>query len=190
MKHLKPEDYVVTDWSGGKTIQLAIAPEGAIYADRDFLWRLSSATVDLEESDFTPLPDYHRWIAPLDGEMILTHNGGEDVVLQPFETHFFDGADETHSRGKCTDFNLMLRKEKCKGEICSIRFDDTTSRVLHFDESTGTVILYCVTGSAAVTAGETVTLAPKESLFLDDGFSSLSIEAAPGTVLMMAEIKK
>ena len=55
--HLTKDDYVVSQWSGGTTTQLAIAPSGAQYGDRAFLWRLSSATVDLEESDFTPLPD-------------------------------------------------------------------------------------------------------------------------------------
>ena len=33
--HLTSKDYVVSNWSGGKTIQIAIAPEGAVYADRD-----------------------------------------------------------------------------------------------------------------------------------------------------------
>jgi len=47
-KLLTKEDYVTTTWSGGTTTQLAIAPEGAVYADRDFLWRLSSAGVELE----------------------------------------------------------------------------------------------------------------------------------------------
>lgn len=46
-KLLTKEDYVTTTWSGGTTTQLAIAPEGAVYADRDFLWRLSSAGVEL-----------------------------------------------------------------------------------------------------------------------------------------------
>ena len=36
------EQYVTTRWSGGTTTQLAIAPEGAVYADRDFLWRTRS----------------------------------------------------------------------------------------------------------------------------------------------------
>ena len=46
--HLTKDDYVVSQWSGGTTTQLAIAPSGAQYGDRAFLWRLSSATVDLE----------------------------------------------------------------------------------------------------------------------------------------------
>ncbi len=41
---------------GGATTQLAIAPKGAVYADRDFLWRLSSATVELDCSTSRPCP--------------------------------------------------------------------------------------------------------------------------------------
>ena len=49
MRKLTESDYRISDWSGGKTVQIAIAPEDAQYADRAFLWRLSSATVDLDE---------------------------------------------------------------------------------------------------------------------------------------------
>ena len=54
MLRLTQKDYVVSQWSGGTTTQIAIAPQGAQYGDRTFLWRLSSATVDLDASDFTP----------------------------------------------------------------------------------------------------------------------------------------
>ena len=64
---LTQDQYLTTLWSGGTTTQMAIAPEGAVYADRDFLWRFSSAKVELEHSDFTPLPDYVRLIAVLHG---------------------------------------------------------------------------------------------------------------------------
>lgn len=40
-----------------------------MYADRDFLWRLSSAKVELDHSDFTPLPDYERLISVLHGDL-------------------------------------------------------------------------------------------------------------------------
>lgn len=83
LTHLTPADYVTTQWSGGATTQLAIAPKGAVYADRDFLWRLSSATVELDESDFTPLPAYDRVISTLRGYMVLAHNGGERLTLRP-----------------------------------------------------------------------------------------------------------
>ena len=79
--HMTPDNYIVSQWSGGTTTQVAIAPEGAVYADRDFLWRISSASVDLDESDFTALPDYHRWISTLKGGMTLSHEGGEKIYV-------------------------------------------------------------------------------------------------------------
>ena len=110
-------DYAVSAWSGGTTTQLAIFPPEAKYSDRDFLWRVSSATVELEESDFTALPDYDRLIATLRGEIVLTHNGGAPLTLRPFEVHAFSGADATHSVGRCTDFNLMLRRGRASGTM-------------------------------------------------------------------------
>ena len=107
IQHLTPSDYITTKWSGGLTTQLGIAPAGAVYADRDFLWRLSSATVEDTESDFTALPDYERLISTLEGTIELNHNGGEKLTLNPYEVHRFDGGDDTHSWGCCRDFNLL-----------------------------------------------------------------------------------
>ena len=109
IQHLTPSDYITTKWSGGLTTQLGIAPASAVYADRDFLWRLSSATVEDAESDFTALPDYERLISTLEGTIELNHNGGEKLTLNPYEVHRFDGGDDTHSWGRCRDFNLLLR---------------------------------------------------------------------------------
>ena len=87
LTQLTPADYVTTQWSGGATTQLAIAPKGAVYADRDFLWRLSSATVELDESDFTPLPAYDRVISTLRG-CVTAHfpHGTETLALHAGET--------------------------------------------------------------------------------------------------------
>ena len=66
----------VSSWAGGTTTELSIAPENGNYQSRDFLWRLSSATVELEESTFTSLPDFDRIILTLEGEMDICHDGG------------------------------------------------------------------------------------------------------------------
>ena len=108
IQHLTPSDYITTKWSGGLTTQLGIAPAGAVYADRDFLWRLSSATVEDAESDFTALPDYERLISTLEGTIELNHNGGEKLTLNPYEVHRFDGGDDTHSWGE----SHLKRNEK------------------------------------------------------------------------------
>lgn len=155
MKHLTQEQYRVSEWSGGKTVEIAIAPDGAEYAGRDFLWRLSSATVELDESDFTALPDYERWIAPLCGGLRLRHNAGQELRLSEYETHRFDGADATHSWGRCTDFNLMLRKGRCEGGIFAITGRAGEQKPL---EAPDELILYCARGAVEIDVGGTRTL--------------------------------
>ena len=92
IQHLTPGDYITAKWSGGLTTQLGIAPEGAVYSGRDFLWRLSSATVEDAESDFTALPDYERLISTLEGTIELSHNGGEKLLA-----HALPLADECYA---------------------------------------------------------------------------------------------
>ena len=192
MKKLTASDYRISDWSGGKTIQIAIAPEDALYADRTFIWRLSSATVDLDESEFTSLPDYLRFIAPLSGEMELTHNGGDPVMLAPYEVHRFDGADSTHSRGRCTDFNLMLRKGVCDGSISGLRADRDTVQTFLPEPDAETVIIYCAEGSVSVSCGEeSAELTEREALLLEGGaIGPLKIAFQEGTGAMCAQIRR
>ena len=118
---LSTTDYLTSNWSGGTTTQLLIEPPRAEYAARDFLWRISSASVSLPESDFTALPDYDRFIAVIDGGMTLSHDGGAPLELTPGVVHRFSGASATHSVGRCTDFNLMLRRGLAEGTMQAVR---------------------------------------------------------------------
>jgi len=110
IKIIKKEDLETKEWSGGTTTQLYIYPEDALYEKRDFLFRISTATVDIEESFFTKLPGISRCIMPLEGEMELNHKGHYAVTLKKFETDSFEGDWETTSKGKVKDFNLMTNK--------------------------------------------------------------------------------
>ena len=159
LRKLRPCDYRTSTWSGGTTTQIAIFPPEAEYADRDFLWRVSSAAVELEESDFTPLPDYERLISTLSGEISLSHNGGAPLRLRPFEVHAFSGADATHSRGRCRDFNLMLRRGRVSGTMEALRLTEsplclrTEASAACPPSAPGEVcLLYCVEGIARVAA--------------------------------------
>ena len=116
VKMYQKEDYPVSNWSGGKTTQLFIYPENSEYAKRNFLFRISSATVDCERSEFTSLPGVDRVILPLKGSLHLFYEGHGEKVLAPYEQDRFDGGWNTVSVGKATDFNLMLR-EGTKGEV-------------------------------------------------------------------------
>lgn len=107
---IKSEGFKTSKWSGGETTQLAIFPPEKEYINRDFVWRLSSATCELEESDFTHLPDFDRVLMVLEGEVVLNYEGKKVVKLGKLEQDSFDGAIKTKSFGKITDLNLMVKK--------------------------------------------------------------------------------
>lgn len=110
IKIYSKSDNITSTWSGGKTTQLWILPIGGNYATRNFEARISSATVTLNESDFTSLPGVVRYITPLSGGFTLSHPNGKSVTLTPLsEPYRFDGGTITHCVGTATDFNLMLK---------------------------------------------------------------------------------
>lgn len=105
---IRKKEQSTSAWSGGTTTELAIYPVGAFYSDRNFAWRLSSADVELEESTFTSLPGIWRYIMVIEGEMVLEHDEHHKVHLKPYEQDSFNGGWVTKSKGRVTDFNLML----------------------------------------------------------------------------------
>lgn len=131
-KTLLKSESPVSRWAGGKTTELYIYPESSSYSKGDFLFRISTADVELEESDFTILPDYDRLIASISGEMRLSHGNGVPPchVLPMRNVYAFDGGAGTHCAGKCCDINLMLRKGECSGRICFANAGDKLSFTL------------------------------------------------------------
>lgn len=105
-----PKGRSTSVWAGGTTTELWIWPENGNYASRNFQVRISSATVRLEESDFTALPGVVRYITPLSGGFTLSHPDGRTITMAPLDGPYcFDGGIATHCSGKATDFNLMLK---------------------------------------------------------------------------------
>ncbi|MGV3051105.1 HutD family protein [Streptococcus hyovaginalis] len=103
-----PSDYVLTDWSGGKTKQLYLYPENGNYGERRFSFRLSTATVALRQTTFTLLEGYHRWIMSLDNPITLCDlSHSTEMDLAPFEPYQFEGDTRIVSRGTCQDMNLI-----------------------------------------------------------------------------------
>ena len=150
---LQSGDYTKSVWSGGTTTQLAIAPEGASYAARDFLWRVSSATVEQETSSFTALPDYERLITTIEGEIVLRHGDGAPIRLRPGEVHAFSGADETCCAGRCTDFNLMLRRGRASGTMEALRLAPGEKLAPQTLREGETLLLYTTRGCCTVSEG-------------------------------------
>lgn len=190
IQHITGSDYPTSTWAGGITRQIAIYPEDAQYADRDFAWRLSSARVDLEQSDFTPLPDYDRFIAVLAGSIQLSHEGGAWVQLAPYRAHAFDGAAATRCLGRCTDFNLMLRKDTCQGSLEAVTLLPRDTLTLH-KPGQHALAVFCAQGEALVQENENAFhLQPDDTLVLQEDAGDLTLTSAPGAVLMVARIQQ
>ena len=162
------KDFTVGKWSGGSTTQLAIFPAKSSYLGRNFVWRLSSATVDTEESDFTRLPDYDRVLMVLKGETVLSYEGERVVRLKELEQDRFDGAWKTKSFGKITDFNLMVRKgnegyldviyPKQEKEVFTSEYESEFPLATH--------ALYCKDGYFVAEAGGNTQMVRQGQLFV------------------------
>lgn len=186
-------DYVSAAWSGGTTTQLAISPAGAKYADRDFLWRLSSARTEVGHSTFTSLPDYDRFISVLDGSLSMKIGDEKRFSLPKFLICEFDGGVPVEAWGRCTDFNLMLRKKRCLGCLVhgtllpqkSVRYEYSVQ--LPDKPSSWDVSVYCVEGDVKLETGELIS---KGGLLLcrDADSSDVAFSSVGGAEFMMAVV--
>lgn len=111
-------DFKTTNWSGGETSELFICPKDASVAEKNFDFRISSATCELDSSTFTPYNGFIRYITPLDGDLRMIVNERE-VILKPFEVFEFLGSDEVTSYSKIRDFNLIV-KEGLQNKMYSV----------------------------------------------------------------------
>jgi environmental stress-induced protein Ves len=113
-------------WNGGTTTEIAIYPKNAVYRRRGFVWRISSACVESEESEFTALPGIWRLIMVLEGDMTLEHEHHHSVRLAPFQQDAFAGDWMTRSRGRARDFNIML-SGACTGQMQAVSVQEQSS---------------------------------------------------------------
>jgi len=101
----------VNRWSGGITTELFIFPADASYAERNFGFRISTATVEAAVSEFTSLPGFHRILMVLEGNLKMEHDTGaelREVELGAFDQSAFEGEWKTTGFGEVTDFNVMF----------------------------------------------------------------------------------
>lgn len=155
-KLIKSEEQQTTEWSGGTTTELCIYPDGANYAERNFDFRISSAVVQCEKSEFTPLPSVYRYLMILDGEISVSHENQHTVKLKKFDVDEFWGDWHTVSIGKARDFNLMCRNN-LRGNLAGFELGDEKS--IHIPENCKWYGLYLCHGAAKLQwNGESATL--------------------------------
>ena len=180
-KIISKKDLATTTWQGGTTTQLYIYPENASYLERNFDFRISTAKVESETSQFTSLPNVHRKLMVLDGSIIINHEGQHSKKLAKFEIDTFEGNWKTSAIGTCTDFNLMSTKNK-NGSIESFQIEKNSDLLIDKSAFKKWFILYLFKGEINVKLNQ-------ETLKLEEG-SVFIIEGIPENTVSIIGIEK
>ena len=104
---------IVSTWKGGKTEELCIVPEDASLQERNFNLRISSATIDLERSEFSDFTGYRRYLMKLEGDITLLIDD-KTIIIKGDEAFEFMGDEKVISISKepSRDFNVIIKKDK------------------------------------------------------------------------------
>src|SRR5688572_3384171 len=135
------------NWASGTSTEIFIYPYDGSFADLNFLFRISTATVEAEESTFTFFEGITRHLMILKGELELIHEGRYTKHLKPFDQDTFSGEWSTSSKGKVTDFNLML-KAGATGSLTHHRIEPGNDAA--FTAKTDWYFIYFASGSAVL----------------------------------------
>ena len=147
---LNAGEFKTIRWSGGTSTELFIFPSHSSFEKRDFTVRLSTATVEVGASEFTPLPGVSRKLMVLNGEVTLSHEHHHKTHLKKFDVDGFSGNWKTTCNGTCTDFNLMTRGA-VSGEVRGIVLEREDQDQIQIDDHTDWYFIYVYSGSAVVT---------------------------------------
>jgi len=146
---LKAADFKTTKWAGGSTTELFIYPPTSNYESRNFDFRISSATVEIEQSDFTKLPEISRQLMVLSGSIKVSHKNHHAVQLHKNDIDSFEGNWETFAVGTCVDFNLMT-KGNTKGKISSVSVSEDKTLNFQMESTFEFLIFYAYEGKLQV----------------------------------------
>ena len=153
IQKISEKDHVHSKWAGGTTTQVYISPKNSVFTERKFDFRISSAVVAIEESDFTPFPGFSRILMVLEGELEIFHQCQFSKVLQPFESYHFSGDWNTSAKGKVIDFNLIMGEGICGSmNYISLKENSVEHVILQNDSfsSALTVGYYLVSGGIQI----------------------------------------
>lgn len=114
--YIKKQDLTISNWSKGETREYYIYPETANYQDKDFIFRISSASINEAPAEFTNFSNYTRYLAMLDQPLSLKINNKEvkdnELTLVKFQSD-----DDVISYSRGNDFNLMVNNNKAEGKV-------------------------------------------------------------------------
>lgn len=104
------------NWTSGTSTELYIHPSESNFHKRDFIFRISTATVETEESTFSDFTGLTRILMVLRGKIRINHEERYEVTLNPFDQDTFNGSWKTRSYGCGQDFNVIFN-ETCIAKI-------------------------------------------------------------------------
>ncbi|SFN80651.1 HutD protein [Paenimyroides ummariense] len=113
---ISKDTLIPTIWDGGETFEYYIYPEKTLYANRDFLFRISVATIKKVPSTFTKFNNYQRFLVMLDNDLNINNNGKKESYT-PNDVFKFDSNSDIISYTKGNDFNLMVSKNLEEADV-------------------------------------------------------------------------
>ena len=159
------ENFQPKRWSGGTTTELFIFPPTADYEKRNFQFRLSTAKVETEKSDFTSLPGISRKLMILFGKIAINHEGHYSRQLDKYDLDEFEGDWKTSSVGKCTDFNLMMTG-KTSGELSAMAIKEKQHISYNIKENCDWLFMYLYSGKVSIEINHKTAILNKGDLLV------------------------
>lgn len=189
-KLTRKSELKTASWAGGTTTQLAIHPSTAEYQKFNFDYRISYATVEVDESTFTFMPGVTRHLMILKGALYIDHTDRYAKHLKKFDVDVFDGEWPTKAKGRVMDFNLMTRGE-AKGEVQAVIFDKSNVDSLILEGSQDVSGAYLLSGNLQVSHNsEAIELNEGDFILFDHKSKcSVSFYAEGNAELIIATVK-
>lgn len=173
------EHFQAKAWANGTTTELVKFPFDSDFLKRDFIFRISTATVEAEESTFSDFSGLTRILMILEGSMTLIHDGRYQKHLVPYNQDTFDGSWSTRSIGKVRDFNVMFN-EQAKGELRAFQLQSTQIETVSISQKR--IIIFVHTGQFSI--GEQLLEAGSVLEIEENEWPSLSLKCIEtGTIL-------
>jgi environmental stress-induced protein Ves len=141
------EHFQAKAWANGTTTELVKFPFDSDFLKRDFIFRISTATVEAEESTFSDFSGLTRILMVLEGSITLIHEGRYQKQLKSYDQDTFDGSWSTRSIGKVRDFNVMFN-EQAKGQLRAFQLQSTQRETISISQKR--IILFVHTGQYSI----------------------------------------
>jgi environmental stress-induced protein Ves len=156
-------------WASGTSTELFVFPPTGNFQTREFDYRISTATVEAEETNFSDFSGLTRILLVLQGKLTLIHEDRYTKELATFDQDRFDGAWKTRSKGKVQDFNVMFT-ENYDAEVSHFTLSESDKREINLDSKLHFYFVFngqFHLNGQSVNSGDLIEIQPSELQKLD-----------------------